>query len=262
MGEFIRKYFGYFRYEDENGVLGLPEPFKDELGKGAFSDWRHIVLLILVFVLSVILYKIFKKHRKAGERTVLILSITMFSIRVMNQIARAIIGAEVPAWRAFPFHLCTVMSFLLPLVVIFNWQKLKAPVYTLSMMGGIITLILGEYFDNRFLTFSSIEGISTHTILILVPIIEIATRHFKFEFKKSWTVFVAVFVLMLWATLANKVFFKSYDPNYMYLRKNGLPGDIGGDYYFLIYSGIFIIMLLFIYGIPTYYRNLSKHKNR
>ncbi len=260
MIEFIRKFFGYYQYENEEGVLGLPEPFKDELGQGAFSDWRHFVFIILVVLLCAILYQVFKRYKSAGIRTVFVLSIMMFTVRVINQVARAIMGAENPALRAFPFHLCTVMSFLLPLVVIFNWKKLKTPVYTLSMMGGIITIILGEYFENQFLTFSALEGMSAHTILVLIPIIEIATGEFKFEFKKAWTVFIAMVILMLWATLANEVFFRGYDTNYMYLKENGLPDNLGGDVYFLIYVVIFLLMFSIIFGIPSLYRKI-KYKN-
>ncbi len=254
MREFIRKFFGYYQYENEEGVLGLPEPFKDGLGKGAFSDIRHIIMLVLVISLCVILYRLFKKYPKTGKKTAFILVGIMLITRVVNQTVRAIIGAEDPAWRALPFHLCTMMSFVLPLVVIFKWDKLKTAVYTLSMMGGIVTLLLGEYFENQFLTFSAFEGIYAHTILILVPIMQIATDDFRFEFKKSWTVFLGIGILLLWATLANYVFFKDYDTNYMYLRKNGLPGNLGGDFYFLIYCVLFLIMYFLIFSIPTFYR--------
>ena len=30
---FFEKFFGYFRYADSEGVLGLPEPYKDGLGE-------------------------------------------------------------------------------------------------------------------------------------------------------------------------------------------------------------------------------------
>ena len=261
MEEFSRKFFGYYRYQDETGILGIPEPFKDGLGKGAFSDYRHFIWMFLVIVFSIGLYKLFKKHKVRGGKTVLILAIYMFSVRLVNQIVRAIIGAEVPAWRAFPFHLCTMMSFVLPLVVVFNLKKFKLPIYTLSIMGGVITIFLGEYFDNGFLTFAALEGMITHTLLVLIPLIELATNKYQFLFKKMWQVFVAIIILMLWATLANNVFFKNYDTNYMYLKANGLPGNLGGDYYFLIYAALFIVMNFIIFGIPVLHRKLVGCKN-
>jgi hypothetical protein len=123
------------------------------------------------------------------------------------------------------------------------------------MMGGIVTILNGDYFDNLFLNFAALEGMIAHTVLILVPIIDISVGRFRLEWKKVWTVFAGLGVLMLWGTLANEVFFKAYDPNYMYLRHNGLPGNFGGDFYFLIYGAIFALFLSLIFGIPSLYRH-------
>lgn len=252
---FFQKFFGYFK--DEYGNVST---YKSGGGLGAFVDWRHYAWMILVIILAIFLYRLFKKHPKAGKITVTALLASLFSVRFIHQIIRAIIGAEVPAWKAFPFHLCTVMTFMLPIVYFLNLKKLKEAVYVLSMMGGIITIIVGDYFDDTFMTFSTLEGMSAHTILLLVPIIEVALGNFKLEYKNIWKVFVGIIILLIWATLANEVFFKGYDNNYMYLKKNGLPGNLGGDYYFLIYVLIFLVMINMIYGFPTLYRYFSNKK--
>lgn len=252
---FLEKFFGYY-----NNDSGIPEPFKDDLGLGAFTDYRHFVWIFLVIVLGIGLYHLFKKYPKAGKITVMVLLGLLFVTRLSNQIFRAAIGAEVPGWRAFPFHLCTIMTFMLPIVYYLKLKPLKTAVYVLSMMGGIITVIIGDYFDSRFMTFSTLEGITAHTILILVPIIEIAIGNFKLEIKKIWQVYVGAALLIGWASLANEVFFKAYDTNYMYLKRNGLPGNLGGNYYFLIYMAIFIIMTLCIFGIPFLKEKFKKAK--
>lgn len=253
MKDFFHRFFGYFTYD------WAPEPYRDNLGKGAFEDWRHFAWIAIVVILSFVVYQLFKKKPKFGQIVTKVLVSGLFMVRLTNQIFRASIGAEIPAWKAFPFHLCTVMTFVLPLVVVFNIKKLKTPVYTLSMMGGLITIIMGDYFDNRFLTFASLEGMSAHTLLFLVPLMEVATRNFKLEFKKAWTVVVGLLVLILWGTLANEVFFKGTNSNYMYLKENGLPGNIGGDYYLVVYAAIFFFFFALIFGIPTLYRKVKKH---
>ena len=258
MRGFLEKFFRYYQYPNDEGILGLPEPFQDGLGQGAFSDWRHFAWMGITILLSVLLYQVFKRNKDVGRKTMIVLVIIMFMIRLINQSVRAGIGAEDPAFRAFPFHLCTVMTFVLPIIVVFNMRSLKTAVYTLSMMGGIITIIIGDYFDDGFMTFSTIEGMWAHTVLILIPIIDIAIGGFKLEFKKSWTVIVGMVILLIWATIANEIFFKNYDTNYMYLKKNGLPGNIGGDLYFLIYVVIFFILFAVIYAVPSVYRKYRK----
>lgn len=256
MLSFFNKFFGYVYDENGNYV-----PYYDDLGKGAFSDWRHFAWIILTIILAVLLYKVFSKHKKAGKITITVLLALLFITRLVNQIVRACIGAEVPAWRAFPFHLCTIMTFMLPLTYFFKWDKIKTPVYVLSMMGGIITIIIGDYFDSKFMTFSTLEGMTAHTILLLVPIYEIAIGEFNLQIKKIWQPVALMLVLMFWAMLANDVFFKDYNTNYMYLKRNALPGNLGGDYYFLIYIAIFFVLLGLIFGIPELYRKIKNKKN-
>lgn len=252
---FFTKFFGYVYDADGNYV-----PYFDQNGNGAFSDVRHFIWIALAVILPIIIYRLFKRYPGAGCITTIAASALLFTTRLVNQICRACIGAEVPFWRAFPFHLCTVMTFLLPLTVIFDFKAVKTPVYVLSMMGGIITVIIGDYFDSAFMTFSTIEGIAAHTLLIVIPVIEMATGRFRLEAKKSWQVVAGMVVLLVWATLANKVFFKDYDTNYMFLERNGLPGNIGGKYYFLIYVAIFFIMGALIFALPALSRHLKARK--
>jgi uncharacterized membrane protein YwaF len=250
MKTFFEHFFKYYP-----GWNGVPGPYSDGLGAGAFSDWRHYFWMVLVIAICVAGYQLFKRHPQTGKKVILILMVYLFTVRLSNQIFRAVIGAEVPVWEALPFHMCTVMTFVMPIVVVFNIKPLKTPIYVLSMMGGIVTILNGDYFNDLFLSFAAMEGIVAHSIMVIVPILEIAVGGFRLEWKKVWTVFVGIIVLMLWATLANEVFFKAYDPNYMYLRHNGLPGDLGGHYYFLVYTAIFALLLGLIFGIPS----LSRH---
>ncbi len=255
MLSFFNKFFGYVYDESGNYV-----PYYDNLGKGAFVDVRHFLWIIITIAISIILYKIFKKHKQIGKIVVTVLLGLLLVTRLTNQIVRACIGAEVPAWRAFPFHLCTMMTFMLPLTYFCKWDKLKPAVYVLSMMGGIITIIIGDYFNSRFMTFSTLEGMSAHMILVIVPILEIALGNFSLELKDVWKPIALMLVLMGWATLGNDVFFKNYNTNYMYLKYNALPGNIGGKYYFLIYILIFFLLLAFIYGVPYIYRKVKKNQ--
>ncbi len=242
----------FFTYLNENGNFSS---YSDGLGEGEFG-WRHLLWIGLVILLGIIGYQYFKKHPEKERITVLILLISLFTFRLTNQTIRAFLGVESPWTRAFPFHMCTVLTFLLPLTVVFKWEKIKTPVYVLSMMGGIITLLIGDYFADRFMTIFTLEGMSAHTILILVPIYEIAAKKFSLNIKNAWQVIAGILVLMAWATLANEVFFVNYDPNYMYLKENALPfGD--EKTFFFYYVIIFLVMLSSIYGLPYLNSHIS-----
>jgi uncharacterized membrane protein YwaF len=250
MSDFFHRFFSY--YIPEGG--GSASPYSDTLGGGAFSDWRHYFWMILVVLISVTLWHLFRRYKKAGRIFCYVILGMLFIIRLSNQTFRAAIGAEIPAVMAFPFHMCTVMTFLLPITFYLKLRPIKEAVYALSLMGGVVTVINGDYFESAFLPFQYIEGIWAHTVLVVIPIIFAAVGEWKIEIKNCWKPFAGLLVLCGWATLANDVFFKAYNTNYMYLKENGLPGNFGGKYYILVYAVIFVLLLIFIYLPPELYR--------
>ena len=245
-----------FRYFFDN-------TYEDHLGEGSFG-YRHFIWIALTFILVFLLYFIFKKHKKSGLYFLIATSIFIFVFRVIKQIHRVNIGIEAPL-NALPWHMCTVLSFLMPIVIIFNLKHLKTAVYSLGVMGGIITLAFGDYFYNTYLTIFDYEGMFTHSMLFILPIIDIAIGRFNFEFKKAYQCIIGILILLAWATLANDVIFAGEDTNYMYLKHNELPFEIPGIPFFAIYAVIFMIFFLSIFGFPILYRNIKKafqHKLR
>lgn len=243
---FIERFFGYF----SDGPGDPPSQIWDGLGQGSFEDWRHFAWMGLVLLLGIFGYQFAKRNKKAARITLLFLASALFLVRLTHQTFRGFYGVEVPWYSAFPWHMCTVLTFILPVVIVFDIKALKQSIYVLSIMGGIITVLVGDYFVDLFLPFSAVEGISAHTLLIILPIMDVGLGSLHFKVEKYWQVIIATLLLMGWATLANEIIFKGYDTNYMYLRHNGLPGNIGGDLYFLVYVAIFLIFSVAIYGLP------------
>lgn len=242
----VERFFSYFP-----GGIG-PGTYGDDLGEGAFG-WRHLLWIAVVIVIAVLGGRFFAKRPEAERNIVLILTAELFLFRFAHQTYRAIVGAENPWTQAFPFHMCTVLTFLMPLTVWFDWKKLKTAVYTLSIMGGVITLILGDYFDSQFMNLYTWEGMWAHTLLIWVPIFELASKRHRMSFWDSWATIVGILVLMGWASLANHVFYKDLDPNYMYLMHNALP--FGNDQnFFFFYVLIFLVFFFAIYGLNALLR--------
>ncbi|MFA5007425.1 MAG: YwaF family protein [Candidatus Izemoplasmatales bacterium] len=241
--EFLIRFFTY-AFDGGSG----PTSYSDGLGEGAFG-WRHFLWIGFVVLAAVLGSFYFRKRPKAERTFVTIFAISLFAFRLVHQTVRASIGVEVPWTQAFPFHMCTVLTFLLPLTIVFDWKAIKTPVYVLSIMGGVITVILGDYFDNRFLTMFALEGMSAHTLLILIPIYEFAAGRHRLELRDAWRVIAGILVLMGWATLANLVFYPDSGANYMYLMENALPFGTDKNY-FLFYILIFLVFFAGIYAGP------------
>jgi len=251
---FISKFFGF--YEMPNGEMW---EYDDKLGYGNFIDERHILWIAIIMVLSIFLYQFCEKDKQKGKKIIKILMIIMLIVRIILQIVKTIVGYSLPHGRdLIPGQMCTILIYLLPLTVIFNWKKINTPVYVLSMMGGFMTFLMGDYFTSRFLSFYTLEGIWAHTMLWVIPIAMIGLGEFKLEWKKIWQVIVMMLIMLAWAMFLNKIVFKKYNSNYFYLENNMLPGNMGGKYFFLLYVIIFFVLLLSIYGIPKLYKKISK----
>jgi uncharacterized membrane protein YwaF len=244
----IERFFSYF----PDGVG--PSTYADALGEGAFG-WRHLVWIGLTILIAVVGSHYFRTHQDTETKIVKVLVIALFLFRLWHQTYRAFIGAENPWTQAFPFHMCTVLTFLMPLTVLFDWKTIKTPVYVLAIMGGAITMAMGEYFDSRFMTLYTLEGMSAHTLLILVPIFEFAAKKHELKFRDSWQVIAGILVLMGWASLANYVFYVNLDPNYMYLMHNALPFG-NNDNFFFFYVLIFFLFFAAIYGLPAVFKKI------
>lgn len=234
-------------------------PFDDGIGQGGLEDVRSILWLTFIMVATIVLYKFCKNNKIKGKKIIKILMVIMITLRVIVQIVKSVVGYSLPKGRdLIPGQMCTILIYLLPLTILFDWKKIKTPVFVLSMMGALMTFLINDYFNSSFLSFYTLEGMWAHTMLWVVPIAMIGLDEFKLEFKKIWQIVIAMLLLMVWATFLNKVLFKSYNPNYLYLERNMLPGQIGGKYFFFIYAIIFFILLLLFYILPILYKKMIK----
>lgn len=251
---FLQKFFGF--YEMDNGEMW---GYNDNLGYGNFWDTRYILWIVITIILSFIFYQFCKKYKEKGDKMLKELMVVMIVLRIFLQLIKSYVGYSLPRGRDLvPGQMCTILIYLLPLTVIFNLEKIYTPVCVLSMMGSFMTFLLGDYFESRFLSFYTLEGIWAHTMLWVVPFGMMGLGKLKLDKKNIWKVIVMMLVMIAWATFLNKVVFIKYHSNYFYLENNVLPGKIGGKYFILVYTAIFFTLLLSIYIVPVIYKKIVK----
>ncbi len=251
---FINKFFGFYKVENDE-----MHEYNDNLGYGTFQDGRHIFWIATIIIIAIILYQFCKKDKVKGKKLVKAIVTVVLTIRIVLQIIKTIVGNSLPHGRdLIPGQMCTILIYLLPLTILCNWKKIRTPVCVLSMMGGIMTFLINDYFDSRFISFYALEGIWAHTMLFVIPIALMGLGEFKLEAKNIWQVIVTMLIMLCWATFLNKVVFVKYKANYFYLENNMLPGNLGGKYFFFIYIIIFFVLLFLIFMIPVLYKNIAK----
>jgi len=246
MSEFFKNFF-------DNG-------YHDNLGEGTFGH-RHLVWVLATLVCIFALYFLFKKHKRAGLIFICTVSAAIFLFRTAITVHRLIIKLYDPPLSALPWHMCSLLAFLLPVVIIFDLKKFKTAIYSASVAGGVITLALGDYFDHALITIYLWESMITHSMMIIMPLIEIAIGRFKIELKNLWQAVAGVLFFMAWATLANEVIFRGHGFNYMYLKNNALPLEIPGIHYFVLYVVMYIIYLSIFFGAPLLHRRIKAKRS-
>ncbi len=237
--DFLKKFFCFFDY----GGNSL-EQYSDHLGKGAL-DIRHFIWIIVTILLFVVIRKL--NNKKTNDKIYKVLKVLlaiMFFTRLTRQIYAACVMAENPYWRAiFPIHLCSIMIYLLPIVVLFNIKSIKHPVYFMSVLGGTITILVGDYFDSLFMTFGTLEGIYAHTLILLASLFLLKYEKERFtidDFVKSC---MGICIVGLWSTIFNVILGQYYSgSNYLYLVSNMLP----------FFDNCFIFAYLVIYLVLAF----------
>lgn len=248
---FIEKFVGIYDYgEGYYGQYGAA-PIEN-----TYFDWRQLTWLFTTPILAYLAYKYFVKNKDKARTAVVVLSVVLLTLRLGDNFVSAYYGHKGFMWM-FPYHLCSIMSVLLPIVVLFNIKSLKVSVYTLSIIGGIVTVLLGENFPNNFVTIYPLVSVIAHTLLIIIPIIEHASGQYRLDIRKSWLMFPIMLILMAWAKIGNSVIYRNRGFNFMYLEESGFPGGAGGQYYFVFYVIIFFAAYA-LFFVPPLIR--KKHK--
>lgn len=235
----------------------LPNDYR---GGGVFVDWRHYLWLIAIVASSIFLFKYFRANPKNARKTVVIMSWLLIIATWSWQLIGVLFQDTRPIWHVIPWHMCSISGAVLPIVVLFNIKKIAQPVYLISMMGAIATFAFVEYFDHKEMHFIFYQGIIQHTLLFLIPIVEMASGNFKLEPKKIWQVIVYTLLMLAIGMFANKIVFAGYDTNFMYLEKSGFPNEFGGKYYFGLYVIIYFIVLTIIYACPILWNKFKPPK--
>ena len=251
---FFAKFFGFFQNEKNELIQ-----FNDNLGNG-FLDIRHLIWIIITVIIIILLIKYGKQHKQQLFKVFNYILIFMFVQRFATQLVKTIIHAENPFWRSIiPIHLCSIMIYLLPIVVIFNLKRIKMPVFFLSIIGGTMTIIEGDYFSSLFLPFTSIEGIFAHTVIATIPIVLIVLEKEQITLKDTKNIMLGLGIIVFWATIFNIILgCLGIESNYLFLVTNMLP--FGKEYFVFYYYTIFLIIVIisYIFSNIKHFKTIKK----
>lgn len=232
-------------------LIANPEAF--EKGPGLFCG-LHIALIVFLAAWLIGSYFLFRRFPKFTKGAILGMCIYMVVARVFRMIL--LVATGVNTWvEVLPFHLCHIMSFLLPLCVFCKWKKPLPAFLLYAFFGGVLTFIFGDYYKYNMLTFLDIESIILHIILPTVGVAFVAIKEVHMTILDMIIIPIMLICLVCWAELGNMLL----GTNFMYIRENGLPFNMFPGAHFLWTYFVFLIIALASIYIPVL---IVHHKNK
>lgn len=223
---------------------------------------RHIIVLIMVVVLSIILSLIFRKKSEKVKNILFYIFGGIFiffeiSSRIVNLIIADTYSLESVAKIILPMHICSVMVW----VFIFAIFTRKQFLINFSVIGGILAttgfLAYPAVGLNRvYMSFTCIYSVVSHMLGFVCCILLITLGKSNFHFRDIWQTFLCFVIMFLWGALLNFVIFPGSD--YMYMVND--PLELGLKFPYQILYSLIIIVYICVYYIIYYFTHKSKKK--
>ena len=226
-------------------------------GKGLYCT-THIILMIVLGIWLVGFIFIARKYPNFAKKFGAVLAIYMTVFRVIRMIVQVASG-KYTFVEALPWHLCHIMCFALTIIYFLKSTRFSLPILCLSVLGGVMTFIFGDYYYTNVLTFYMIESIILHFCLPTIVICYVASRKPKYTWKSILEVPIVLGVLVGWASIGNAIF---PNQNFMYIKQNGLPFNLFPNHHFIWTYLVIAIILIGLVAATYFIVKAIKKKNQ
>lgn len=158
----------------------------------------HRIILYLSILIPIGLYFLLRKKDATTIRLVLLyISLgTLLSFSIYHKFI------DFTSVTGLPFHLCNTAMYIMPLCLIFKWNKLFYFTLFINVLGAFIAMAMPNYATGLNLVSTRIvEFYTNHFIAFFMPILIMALRVYERpklkQFIYSMVAFAIYFVLML-----------------------------------------------------------------
>lgn len=214
-------------------LLATMPPYMLEALFGNFRIWfdlkelapAHRVILYLSILIPIALYLLLKNKNKEMVRGILLyISLgTLLSFSVSYKFENFL---HVTSW---PFHLCNTAMYIIPLCLIFKWEKLFYFTYFINVLGAFLAMAMPNYAEGLNLFSTRIVNFYiNHYIAFFMPLLMVALRVYERpklkQFKYSMIGFGIYFVLVL---ILNAWFSNYGTVDYFFLNSDFIAEKLG-----------------------------------
>lgn len=187
----------------------------------------HRIFLYMCVVIPVVIYALLRdKEYKIRD-----FALTYISIATMITFCLNYKYDTFLAPTAWPIHLCNTAMFLVPICLIFKWNKLFYFTYFINVMGAFLAMLMPNYpkmtnlYSVRMVTFWT-----NHYCAMIMPILMVALKIFErpkirqFWYSMGWFAVYFVFALFMNAWFSN---FSGKTVDFFFLNSDFIPKKLG-----------------------------------
>ncbi len=158
----------------------------------------HRIILYFSFIIPFVLYLLLRNKNKDFVRGALLyIAIgTLLSFSINHRFADF---ATLTRW---PIHLCHTAMYIIPICLIFKWEKLFYFTYFINVLGAFLAMAMPDHSETANLFSSTIvEFYTNHYMAFFMPLLMVALKVYKRpklkQFKYSMVGFGIYFLLIL-----------------------------------------------------------------
>ena len=221
----------------------------------------HIFSIVFVLILIPFLIYIFK-GKSSDEiynriRIIAIITLVVYFVRrgidVYN--GKSILEAY------WPFYICNINTIFLSIFIIFKVKKGQDFFMITGILGAVLMFVVPDgVFNDKYLTIQILDSVLSHYEIVVLPIVLMATKAYKLDIRKSWQVFLGLFILLFNVEILQPIL-TDRNVDYLFIRGT-LPFTIEGVPQLFIMLFTIGIYVYIIYGIHYLLNNKELIKSK
>lgn len=183
------------------------------------SFQHRLVLYGAVIIPFAIYFSIFKQNYETKRFVLLFICVATLVTYSLNKKFDSFNIIEHPSW--LPLHLCNTAMYILPLCILFKWDKLFYFTYFINVFGAFIAMLMPNYSETLSILSSSIVSFYVnHYIAFFMPILLVALKIFERPKLKQFIWSMVAFAIYFSLIIFINALFTNFDPGVDYFFTN------------------------------------------
>ena len=208
-GYMLRGLFGNLPYDVQAKELMFP----------------HRIILYLAFIIPFVLYIVLHKKDKETARGILL----YISLGTLLSYSVGFKYADMASITGWPFHLCNTAMYILPLCLIFKWNKLFYFTYFINVFGALMAMLMPNYATSLNLFAPNLVNFYiNHYMAFFMPILVVALKVYDRPKLKQFAYSLVGFAIYFVFVLILNAWFSNYaEVDYFFLNSDFIAEKLG-----------------------------------